>query len=130
MTEQFITFETAKLAKKKGFAEGSHHYYGRLYPDSSDLTISLQGAGIYTVLNSEYKKNEVYEAPIQSMLQKWLREKHSMHIVINYEYINNHYTLEVLNLLQDEIIYAFYDFNHDTYEEILEKGLQESLKAI
>lgn len=111
MKEQLITFETAKLAKEKGF---------RLLVD----------------FESSY--------PTQSLLQKWLREKHNIDVVISPERYSNgvNYLVQAqkwdLNA-DPEVNLNFvikgscwYNDNHEypTYEEALEKGLQEALKLI
>jgi len=98
MKEELISFETAKLAKRKGFG------------DTVD-TITLP------------------ERPTQSLLQKWLRELDDWSILV---YVVPYFSIEprkeqcfiwrrgVLISLEPE----------NTYEEALEKGLQEALKLI
>tara|TARA_R110001606_G_scaffold391495_1_gene559642 strand:+ start:65 stop:349 length:285 start_codon:yes stop_codon:yes gene_type:complete len=93
MKEQLITFETAKLAKEKGF--------------------ELNG---YT--------NDI-EAPTQSLLQKWLREEHEIHLTvtsISQESWQCHIT-KIGDSLGKKYFEDFYN-----YEEALEKGLMEALK--
>jgi hypothetical protein len=135
MKEQIISFETAKLAKEKGFdIDASHFYvkhhkckvfgideYGRYYP-STNTPKKLYTIGQDAVLSIE----NVYFAPTQSLLQKWLRGEYNTNIWISCTPYLNSYTFNYnLNkeIITDVIKYV-------NYEEALEKGLQKSLKLI
>jgi len=109
MKEQLISIETAKLLHKVGGFEkrwGDVAYKaedGKLYGDT----------GSYTD----------YPAPTQSLLQKWLREVHNIHVVIvGSPTYSPCVMLNGTNYWRqdDELL----------YEEALEKGLQEALKLI
>lgn len=156
MEEQLITFETAKLAKKKGFnpfkldekltqAIISNGDY--LYIDTSIISttsysfykeddnkaelyemrtgeVSSRYGRFNTVVDNYFGKEtsaNYYHAPTQSLLQKWLREKHNIFIQIN---VNFNVRIYYKDELYDEI------FTFHSYEGALEKGLQESLKLI
>jgi hypothetical protein len=71
-----------------------------------------------------YMNNESITAPTQSLLQKWLREEHSLFVSVTT------YTNECnrVNLIIDNHIK--YAFEYKTYEEALEKGLKVALKLI
>jgi len=114
MQEELISFETAKLAKEKGFDAPSHYYY------SKSKTF---------IHHSPYNQLHLLDlaAPTQSLLQKWLREVHKLHITltsISQESWQYHITKvgESLGIRYEQ------DFN--TYEEALEVGLLEGLKLI
>ena len=139
MTEQLISFETAKLAKERGFDEECFNHYvkNNKYPKPFGLEDN------YYVTKVVYKKNsclpyktpspysEIQEctAPTQSLLQKWLREKHNIHFVIMngwYPESKNIFfeiKMYIHNWMQVGTLYT-------TYEEALEKGLQEALKLV
>ena len=74
MKEQLISFETAKLAKEKGFDEMCDNHY--CYSPSGDSSIFMDD-----LRNSEHSNNEL-TAPTQSLLQKWLRDIHNIHIQV------------------------------------------------
>ena len=108
MEEQLISFETAKLAKEKGF----------------DF--------IY-IIDNELTKHSLIT---QSLLQKWLREVHKINIFISSKTIENK-TIFIPhgrtipdtinnNLIVDIIQYC----TNNTYEDAFEIGLQEALKLI
>lgn len=76
MEEQLITFETAKLAKEKGFEIPVSNYYNVAEPDR----IVTVGAFNH---NCKRHGNVTVSAPTQSLLQKWLREKHKIDIRVD-----------------------------------------------
>jgi hypothetical protein len=110
--EEFVTLETAKLLKEKGFKERKY------FIDVSTL-------------HHCYKYLSV---PPQSVAQKWLRETKNIHICVyncacgyGYEISKadngTHITSSVYEGTND-------GGKWDTYEEALEAGLQEALKLI
>ena len=118
MKEQLISFETAKLAKEKGFTNQVTKYRNvwRNYVDSGGNKLD---EGFYKV---ELTTEE--ETPTQSLLQKWLREVHNIHI--QNHFLNNKYAVKIkYDVNKSQNVY-----NKDTYEEALEKGLQEALSLI
>lgn len=125
MTEELISFETAKLAKEKGFFSFNVEdfytvdkklVYLRLYPDESqDEFID--------------KTRLLTPTPTQSLLQKWLRDKHKINISVEPDWdTGNIVKCYVITIWFDKIIEPLKD--HKTYEQALEKGLQEALKLI
>jgi hypothetical protein len=107
MEEQLISFETAKLAKDKGF--------------------ELQQRIITRYPNGE--ESDEFGVP-QSLLQKWLRVNHDIHIEIVYWEDNTWSAQLVGDIFQDESGDDYEAFGCDTYENALEIGLQEALKLI
>lgn len=83
---------------------------------------------------------DTIEAPTQSLLQKYLREKYNCHIQVTHEaYINGiNFNVQVLfynpNVTDcwDDLSSGMYGDNGEfpTYEEALEFGLREALKRI
>lgn len=117
MEEQFISFQTAKLAKEKGFNIESKFRYA----SNGRLTKKV------------YDFDEWCEAPTQSILQKWLREKHRIHIhfCTTTEGEWQHAIIELkthvgflgMGTMRDEPTF-------NSYEEALESGLYQALKLI
>jgi len=103
MEEQLISFETAKLAKKKGFDIFSIFWY-----DENPLKRKMQAYGssyatedTNTTYSVEYPGDEgmndyikednkelIYSAPTQALLAKWLREVHNIVIIIDFSLSN------------------------------------------
>lgn len=109
MEDSLITYKTAKLAKERGF------------PQKGNLAYNKDGN-----LGKRYKALN-YAAPTQSLLQKWLREKHNIVVCVTYFPTRN----------SDEVVYQWecnqgyhHGVNEFTYEEALEEGLQSGLNLI
>ncbi len=130
MKEQLISFKTAKLAKKKGFDIKVETFY---MGDSEDNFLHNAGKkdnwNNYKCILNESELSDDYSAPTQSLLQKWLREVHLISIKVDDFTYNSkiRYDVNVVPLGSQE------DTPSEvlkSYEEALEKGLQEALKLI
>lgn len=79
ITEDYVSFETAKLLKEKGFDEPCECFY-----DTENNDVSIVN-GWMNVSNSELKGKEFvrYSAPTLQMAMKWLREVYNIFIAIN-----------------------------------------------
>ena len=77
ITEDYVSFEVAKLLKEKGFDEPCIRHW-----DYDDY--SLYGANDIPISNSELQANEYngFSAPSQSMAMKWLREVHNLSVEV------------------------------------------------
>jgi hypothetical protein len=120
MEEQLITFETAKLAKEKGLTY-------------SDVGCSFRPNGEFT-----YGRNDesFFPAPTQSLLHKWLREKHFLYCVI-IPTITGDWAFKVIDIQcnpEHPIERPPYNnvnaFDYPIYEKALEDALQEALKLL
>jgi hypothetical protein len=80
MKDQLISFETAKLAKEKGFNQG-FPYMKYVWNDNTGDYIGHFASTVNFTVSVSW-----VSAPSQSLLQKWLREEKGMNIVppINY----------------------------------------------
>ena len=116
MEDTRITFETAKLAKEKGFKYSELSYY--------DGELDLSNCFDVIEPRKRTPENMVY-APTQSLLAKWLREKHNIHLIA-YKNINID-GYDWCYITTDGITNIN---SYKTYEEALEAGLQEALKLI
>ncbi len=132
MKDEFITFETAMLAKEKGFNEYCSRYYNINGVESSftgyDIMKKYHKNDVLHNVDTDTEEQEHPKVfctrPTQSLLQKWLREVHNKHIIIAYSKATNKY----------DVLYSSdngsFNSSHNTYEEALEVGLVESLKRI
>ena len=148
--EQFITLETAKLAKQAGFDWECSTFYTETF----DYT-NQEGTGKFEFLrddNLRYRnpnddrnsfvnhkgtlleyKFEMLSAPTQSVLQRWLREVKGIHlnvlawsnVPIEYSYITGRFYdgIKLSEAIGKEYIFP-------TYEAALEAGLQECLTLL
>lgn len=69
--EDYVSFETAKLLEEKGFDEYCPKSYFKM-----DKTLTESGY-------SEWERVNEIKAPTQSLVMKWLREVHNLHIMVN-----------------------------------------------
>lgn len=124
MTETLITFETAKLAKEKGFNQLNQGLY---YTD--DKNHCLVGWGFNDRTETSFAK---YSAPTQSELQKWLREKHTIIVLVGLKESSlSLYTPTIQYIASTTTsLIAHFPTHFKTYEQALELGLLEGLKRI
>ncbi len=119
MEEQHIIFETARLAKEKGFNLRCEYFY------NAGSGWKLQSDSILRTGHDEF-----VEAPTQAQLQKWLREKG---LFVSAETVegNNRlkYSAVVKDIKTNEFILDGFSM-YIEYEDAIEDGLQEALKLI
>jgi hypothetical protein len=158
MKEQLITFETAKLAKEKGFTmfkdsfksalidsrnyDVQRYSFYRVIKEEQMLNLSVGTNssninGLWESYNDEnFVTQKNYFAPTQSLLQKWLREVHNIDVFINRDgmFKKESYCIFIHDNIKD--ISRLRPLDNDvfsgysTYEEALEIGLQEALKLL
>lgn len=119
MREQLITPKTLQLAVKRGFNLVQH---------------------IITVYNGDKPNEQQLDefGVTQSLLQKWLRDKHKLHIDIRFNnltclnYTNPfpYYFYYIYETTLEGITVRYEDTRFSTFEEALEDALQEGLKLI
>lgn len=119
MKEEIISFETAKLAKEKGFNGETIYYYDFMGDKCSGL-----------ITNWNNSSGPIYTAPTLSLLQKWLRERPTPIIVTpETDFVAWHVWVENPDL-EGIYIDKINERWIDSYEAALEVGLQEALKLI
>ena len=155
MKEQLISFETAKLAKEKGFNEETfgHHYIDNnddhLFPHA--ITGFNEALKWNSILEDSFFKalyrgleiKEIISVPTQSFLQQWLREKHNIYVIITEEFYANgiNHNVQILTYDSSNVENNYINNNKSTkmygdngefknHEEALEFGLQKALKLI
>lgn len=117
MAEEFVTLETAKLLKEKGFREDCMAFYTK---------DGLFKCNAY--INTNVLK---LPSPTQSIAQKWLRDTKCLHIEIGYMY-GNYWIYDILTIPNHDLV-GLSDrpiIHYDTYEEALEAGIKEALRLI
>ena len=129
MTEEFVTLETAKLLKEKGFKEDVFTFY-EVDCVEGDMILSET----YDESENFNEKNDCLSAPSQSLAQKWLRETKNIHICVYNCACGYGYEISKADNGTHIASSAYKGTNDgekwDTYEEVLETGLYEALKLI
>ena len=127
MTEEFVTLETAKLLKEKGFDE----------PCSISVNIEDGRKYMSNRTNSEMPK-KVCTQPTQSIAQKWLREIKGVYVWVEpvigkrwkVSFCDFNVPTEDSDWMENEINKGNGYPVYDTYEKALEAGILEALKLI
>ena len=140
ITEDYVSFELAKLLKEKGFNEKClMWYYGKNIINSDGNPLKADTL-LKAQTNSGTIKNEhtihACTAPTLQMAMKWLREKHNRNITVkahnNVARLKTIYYIEVQNLLEP----AGMGFCvngctfRDTYEEACEAAIKYCLENL
>lgn len=148
MEDTLISFETAKLAKEKGFEPSVSNH---IYNEEGKLLSPIDHMGLIReqdCIQDYFKIIKSYpNACTQSLLQKWLREVHNCFIdilphkdgdsknkqwkskkdvfwTVEVNYYGKIFEIELTD--ESDFIQHF----NNSYEEALEIGLQEALKLI
>ena len=127
ITEDYVTYETAKLLKEKGFDEETRGYY----PVKGDATGRL-------MFGSEYPHNHSQvqiSTPTQALAMKWLREekRYYIQIMLNSWALGGHigYYIVIQHLDSDfEEVSPCEQVFYDTYEEACEAAIIYTLKNL
>ena len=124
VTEDYVSFETAKLLKEKGFDEPCECFYDTENNDPSIVN------GWMVISNSELEKREFvcYSAPTLQMAIKWLRENHKIQIVVSpYNTLNKTWSYYIFKDFEP-LTQRFYVF--ETYEEACEAAIKYCLENL
>jgi hypothetical protein len=121
MEEQLVSFETAKLAKEKNFNWETTHFY------------TIDGMAIS--IDHKYSTFSCI-APTQSLLQKWLREKHEIEAFVKpftIPQLNRRGSIKYYGLVM--MVDCIGDCNtstecKDIYEDAFEEALLLALNLI
>ena len=154
ITEDYVSFEVAKLLKEKGFTEMCSRCYGisvrhngKDIDEDEEYELKSNGKGNeieyvdggqpYCMHDNNSFSSSVYAAPTLQMAMKWLRKVHKIFIAIN---IIPHTTVTMeqkyyfFKLFKDRRPYNFpLDYSvkyYPSYEEAIEAALKYSLKNL
>ena len=125
ITEDYCSYEVAKLLKEKGFDEYCDNYYDQSSDEPQQLTLD----------EMYYSYDEFIKAPTHQMAMKWLREIHNICITIypdkekGYEAVLYDIKDDVEIILQSFGIYGSHIFK-DSYTEAVEAALKYSLENL
>lgn len=156
MEDTLISFETAKLAKEKGFKGNKNSTIHIDWSQSYDYQTKIPFEP-YCFLNGDIYNNYKYsvekfkklfrdkkafsvkvDIPTQSLLAKWLREIHNIDCFPQHQFLGESGCIKYTPLITTSINdidsedYCNYSFEeiYNTYEQAFEFGLQEALKLI
>ena len=129
LMEDVISFETSKLAKKSGFVFNgrTNDWMQTTLPYNEDGTrdIRIRDGG-----------GDIFPAPTQALLQKWLRERHHIQVEVNYRkfpvktYDGYFFICATTKYHRIESYLGNDGIGFKTYEDALEAGLQCGINMI
>lgn len=129
--EDYVSFEIAKLLKEKGFDSNEVGRLGGFYsercyePGRGIITQSGQEVGIVydNLTNSDLEYDE-YLRPTLQMAMKWLREVHTVDIVITPSMFRRKYNVHIF---KDENLCCV-DFDGATLSSSYEQACEAAIK--
>lgn len=133
ITEDYVSFETAKLLTEKGFDEPCFAYY-YIYNDLEGKCLKLWRKFPRRPANTDY-----LNVPTQQMAMKWLREIHGIHIQaycpvfdMDADILGVKYNIVISNLKNRCIAFDtdIDDNEYDSYEEAVESGIKYCLEKL
>ncbi len=144
LTEDYCSYEVAKLLKERGFSENTICKYAdsggiteRWYDDYRERVVRFHFDKGYLIEPSIEPKDQ-YEiigntisAPTHQMAMKWLREVYDIHISVNKAFlindIDNKPYLACVCTKKCHTSYNSWQEYHRTYEEAVEAALKYCL---
>jgi len=118
LTEDFCSFEVAKLLKEKGFVEPCLYYYfsnGKI-----EKAIGLKDKNTACV--------STFSAPTHQMAMKWLREVYGLHIWVEYSRFDFNKELPYLWNIAETKING--DYWGGTYHKSSKEAVESALKYV
>lgn len=137
ITEDYVSFEVAKLLKEKGFDEPCSSTYDTAVSGGKPIFYKYDVLHFFPngMKNSDDKYGMVISAPTHQMAMKWLREAHNIHIEIyvikNYDKEICKYTYTIMDLNfpgSDDGIDCCNEYK--TYEQACELAIKYCLKRL
>lgn len=137
ITEDYVSFEVAKLLKEKGFNEFTYSYYSK-DDEESEPELCMENLCSDNWNGTPDEVNDLwFSAPTLSMTMKWLREEKDIYIQVmldgwacgghlGYYVVIQKTDLDFEMMLQDAVDEVFYS----TYEEACEAAIKYCLENL
>lgn len=132
ITEDYVSFEIAKLLKEKGFNEPCHATYDTAVTGGKPRFSEYEVLNFFPhgMRNTDDKYSMVLSAPTLQMTMKWLREKHRLHIDIDPSESDWNPTVITLEDWTCIVKYGDKIPVQDTYEEACEAAIKYCLENL
>ena len=133
--EDYVSFETAKLLKEKGFNEETEY----VYSNNGEL-LRLSHLGIKDLTNADCNGYHTWQFPIEGvasiisaptlqMAMKWLREVHNLHIDIRININNSLCSFQIYSVGVSGAR-AFTEYRIKSYEAACEEAIKYCLENL
>lgn len=141
--EDFVSFETAKLLKEKGFREWCSDCYGTdvryngvsiTFDEELDLKDEgrgdeieyIEGGTLYN-FSCNNSDEDIYAAPTLYVVMKWLREVHNIAIETEWEHLWYAYVKPMTSEPSEQ---DYYQCESSKYEEVCEAAIKYCLENL
>lgn len=132
ISEDYVSFETAKLLKEKGFGGECFSMYVTPKPHSrmgnpNEAKIAPHGRDSHYYEGYEYQ----CEAPTLQMAMKWLREVHNIHFFPDPTLTKEGRVVYGMYVLDTDLVGFLYEnLEENTYEEACEAAIKYCLENL
>lgn len=127
ITEDYVSFETAKLLKKKKFYQD---FLSEITPVWK-LNGNRTELAFYGCDNYPCETDEWYSAPTLQMAMKWLRETFKFHCQIECPITTFNWVYGIRDLNKDEWVTTFRNMgDYETYEEACDAAIKYCLENL
>ena len=121
--DDYVSFDTAKLLKEKGFDENTHMWWYTVYGELGEYDVTDRG-----------RRPELYiNAPTLQMAMKWLREMYDIHVVPRKDFFNGTYTGMIYDGRRENV-FDKDDYialvGYETYEQACEDCIKYCLENL
>ena len=126
ITEDYVSFETAKLLKEKGFDAICSAFYIK-YTDGSVKLVPTEAVSMVLFAQKYAFSVDTISVPSLQMAMKWLREVHGLHVDIDP--LEGNWCIKIVeleDLCEVDKGIALYG----TYEEAAEAGIRYCLENL
>lgn len=148
VTEDYVSYEIAKLLNEKGFKIDTNNDYWKIGEDNTMYFMSSVGA--YTsnpnIVYAFYRPENSYPCPTLQMTMKWIREMYHIEINITFGFPYNSligkseykYFWSIVKVYDDHLEYPmnkpdsmeYHEEQANTYEEAIESALKYILENL
>lgn len=123
--EDYVSFEVAKLLKKKCFIYYTLYYYEK------NGSIGMMTLAAQSQMRKHGYMKDTYPRPTLYEAQKWLIKEHNLFVFISNNEYGFYWGLNRADDGQHVPINGIQETGgHNTYEEALNEGILEALKLI
>lgn len=128
ITEDYVSFETAKLLKEKGFNEFTYSYYSK-DDEESEPKLCMENLCSDNWNGVPEEVNDLwFSAPTLQMAMKWLREEKNT--IINVWNNGVDWDAEYYNNEDENFYFITTDSSCNSYEEAAEAGIKYCLEKL
>ena len=138
ITEDYVSFETAKLLKEKGFDETCRAFWKvwNKHTTLCDCSPLHMFEYCHNSMLEQYNDDEELNiaAPTIQMAMKWLREKYDIHCSVglftDLPKTPPYWSFNILNQSTANAYYEAFDIKCETYEEACEAAIKYCLENL